>query len=159
ATSWSSSASPMRSKRPRTGCSAARRKKSRRKAGFSREPSRLHLAADYVGADAIFGVRIGITPRGKRGVGAGFQRAHAAGVADSLVHLRVDRDGDLVRQVRRAQDEAGEELTARFAENSRRGRAGAIARLHAHLAGDGIERVIRAGATDEARAAQLVPEL
>src|SRR5678815_5516944 len=109
---WSCSASPMRSPRPKTCCCAARRKKSRREGRLFREPLTLHLAADDVGADAVFLVVLRRRVRRKRRIGGGLlHSAHSTGVAFAVVHLCVDRDGDFVRQVRGAQPVSYTHLT------------------------------------------------
>src|SRR4051812_26623352 len=130
----------MPSPRPRTNYSAARRKKAgARPASHSSRASDLHLAADDVRAHAIFGV---ILRSGRYvGVAAAFLPTHAAGLAFAVVHLRVNRDGDLVRQIGRAQDEPGElfHRGGGDGEHAARRWARAIAGLYAHLARNGVE--------------------
>src|SRR5260221_12930886 len=119
----------------------------------SRIAAALKAAADRIeiGAGFLVGRR-----RSRRRHYVGVRRglrdaAHAAGIGHAVVHLRVGGDGDLVGQVRRADDDAG--------EAAERGAAGAVAGLHADLARKRVERLLVAHARDEARAAKMVPPL
>src|SRR5712671_5899466 len=116
--------------------------------------------ADEVGVGAVFGVGRAADVRRHHRVRPGLQlAAHAAADAQAVVHLRVDRDGDLVGQVGGADDEPREAAGAGRRAHDGSDRRLRIAGLHADQAGDRVERRIHARAGDEAGAAQVIPEL
>src|SRR5258706_1169187 len=147
------STTPMRRSVPRAGSGSSI---PRRRPPKGDKRQRLERLADRVDVGAGFGFP-GSGLLGDRRIRRRLQlSAHITRGRHAVVHLRIRRDGDLVRQVRRADDQPREAARPRRIATERR-RTRAVARLHADLAGESVERLLVAHARDEARAAQVIP--
>src|SRR3954465_5860346 len=118
-------------------------KKSRRTPALVR-PVFLQRPAECVDVRAGLFIRNVARGHGSKDVGVlpALLAAHAALVDLAVIHLRVERDRHLVRNIPRAHEEA--------AEAAERGGPRRVAGLYADHAGEGIEGLVEARAGDEA---------
>src|SRR5919108_5456781 len=140
-TSSCCSASRNACSRRKSGCSAARQKKagSRR---LRENQRRLEGAANRINVSAGFGIgRVGGRGDGRIDP-ALLLSTHGTAPRHAVVHLRIRGDGDLVGQVRRADDDSHEAVAGGiFQRSGGGGRGGRIARLDAQQRGGGLLRV------------------